>query len=69
MNNRMKGLLGLIGLGLAISFWMVWGLQPNQYFTTTSFLLLVKPTSSTNQLPNDGSSYTFHLKHLNYAQQ
>lgn len=69
MNNRMKGLLGLIGLGLAISFWMVWDLHPNQNLTTTTFLLLAKPPSHTDQLPNDGSSYTFHLKHPNYAQQ
>ncbi|WP_240417648.1 hypothetical protein [Paenibacillus periandrae] len=69
MNDRIKSLLVLVGLGLAISYWMVWEVHTNQHLTTSAFLLLAKPASPAVQLPNDGSSYTFHLKHHNFVQE
>ncbi|SFL52936.1 hypothetical protein SAMN03159341_1076 [Paenibacillus sp. 1_12] len=69
MNNRQKGLLGIIVIGLSINFWMIWWLQPYPNAVTNSFPLFAKSSSPANQIPNDGSSYTFQLKHMSYAQK
>ncbi|MCU6797781.1 LCP family protein [Paenibacillus sp. WQ 127069] len=70
MFNRLRGLLVFIVLGLGLIYWMIWTLHPDKHFTAKAFPLLAVPTSYTaNHHPNDGSSYTFQLKHQNYAQQ
>jgi LCP family protein required for cell wall assembly len=68
MNTFVKCILAVTALGLALCSWMIFKLNPNQHFESNALPLLAVPTQHV-KLPNDGSSYSFQLKHQQYVQQ
>jgi LCP family protein required for cell wall assembly len=71
MSMKIRWLLGILVLGLASCVWMMWKLHPNQHFVSKALPLLAVPSRHYEGIvpPNDGSSYTFQLKHQEQAQQ
>jgi LCP family protein required for cell wall assembly len=63
------GILACAAIGLAVSAWLIWNLQPDRHFVSKDHPVLAMPSSFEEKIPNDGSSYSFQLFHEQRARQ